>query len=246
MRRSIISLSLVVCGVLMMMLGIMPGAGAALAGPAQQEPSPRPPLDSTVVPTPDRSIPTATPTFRGRITGTVIDLTTGLPTPGVTVRVGDGAAITDANGNYERVNLAPGGYVIELALGDRPGTPEQGPVTVNLAPNGLVIQHLFFRSAPAAPATAVVVPTATLEPVVVEPPPVAIEPPPVAVEPLPVQLPITAAPDQGVSPLVWLLLGAALVALGGMVQLQSVLRRNPAPVARSQRRADRNDASHDV
>jgi hypothetical protein len=86
----------------------------------------------------------------GRITGTVIDLTTGAPAPGVQVVVGDTTVTTDANGNYDRNGLAEDSYQVSLNLDPARGTPAQGPQTVSLAAGATVVQHLAFRS-PLAP-----------------------------------------------------------------------------------------------
>ncbi|HWQ12260.1 MAG TPA: carboxypeptidase regulatory-like domain-containing protein [Roseiflexaceae bacterium] len=121
----------------------------------------------------------------GRIAGTVIDLTTGAPAPGVSVTVGDRTVTTDANGNYDISGLPPGTYRIALSLPEGRGTPAQEPLTVELLPGGTVIQHLAFRS-PSAP-------------------------PPTAVAGAPAVLPRTAGPEPSSTPLV---LGLALLALG--------------------------------
>jgi hypothetical protein len=105
--------------------------------------------------------------------GTVINLTTNAPAPGIQVAVGDVTVTTDANGNYERAGLPAGSYRIELVLTAAQGTPAQGPITVELAPGATVVQHLAFRSPVAAtatptavPATPVVQPTTTPTPAV--------------------------------------------------------------------------------
>lgn len=113
-----------------------------------QELPPRP----TAIPTaPERERPTAVPA--GRITGTVIDQTSGAPVAGVAVRVGNTTVISDANGNYDRNALPEGEYEVALVLAPDQGAAAQGVVTVQLATDATVVQHLFFRSlAVAAPA----------------------------------------------------------------------------------------------
>jgi Carboxypeptidase regulatory-like domain len=150
------SLCLVISG-----LSLWLGAAPALA---QGQP-PRPTL-TPVPPTPvrdsDRSSPTAVPA--GRITGTVIDQTTGAPAPNIAVAVGDQTVVTDANGNYDRSGLPAGDYVVALALAAEQGVPSQAPIIVPLASGATVVQHLAFRSpvlaAPTPIPTAVVVPAA--------------------------------------------------------------------------------------
>ena len=98
----------------------------------------------------------------GRITGTVIDATTGAPTAGVVVQVGDQLVTTDSNGNYDLVDVTPGAYEIMLQLEAGQGTPEQDVIMVDVEADETVVQHLAFRSqvAPTAiPSTPV--PTAT-------------------------------------------------------------------------------------
>lgn len=133
-----------------------------------QGPPPRPTLTPTTPPTltptpaptsaPSESGPTAVPS--GRITGTVIDLSTGAPAAQIAVTVGDQTVYSDNNGNYSRANLPAGSYVVALALAPGQGTPAQGPITVALGAGATVVQHLAFRSR--AVATAVAPPPQTL------------------------------------------------------------------------------------
>ena len=98
----------------------------------------------------------------GRITGTVIDATTGAPTAEVVVQVGDQLVTTDSNGNYDLVDVIPGSYAVMLQLEAGQGTPIQDVVMVEIVADETVVQHLAFRSqvAPTAiPSTPV--PTAT-------------------------------------------------------------------------------------
>lgn len=101
----------------------------------------------------------------GRITGTVIDLTTGAPTPDIAVRVGDVTVLSDANGNYDAPGLAPGSYAIQLELAGDQGEPAQGPLVVMLDAGATIVQHLAFRSQPQATSTPETSPTPTVAPV---------------------------------------------------------------------------------
>jgi hypothetical protein len=83
-----------------------------------------------------------------RITGTVVDKTTGLPVMGVSVRVGDTIVQTDAFGNYERDKLAAGHYCVELLLEDGQGMRLQQPMLVTVVGDTTVTRHLFFASEP--------------------------------------------------------------------------------------------------
>jgi hypothetical protein len=152
-----------------------------------QDPPPRPTVEPTstptatvvpsVVPTPaDKAGPTPTAAPSGRIIGTVIDLTSNAPAPGISVAVGDVQVSTDANGNYERGGLAAGSYQVTLVLTAAQGTPAQGPITIELASDQTVVQNLAFRSP--------VVPTATAVPTV-------------APAPTPTSLPPATLPDTG-------------------------------------------------
>lgn len=171
MRRIQVSTSFVIGGLGLIMAGLIlwsgPSATTARAQPALQRPTLTPaPQRPTLTPAPPSSgdhsggTPAAAP---GRITGTVIDLTTGAPAPGIAVIVGDLVVTTDANGNYDRSNLPPGSYSVALALAGGQGTPEQGQLTIVLAAGATVVQHLAFRSPPlAAPSPTDVVMPASL------------------------------------------------------------------------------------
>ncbi len=117
-----------------------------------QEPPPRPTLvPPTPTPEPGHTdSPRPTPIALGRITGTVIDLTTGAPVSGVRVVVGDTTVTSDSNGNYDRNGLPAGSYQVALVLAEGQGTPAQDTITITLAAGATVVQHLAFRS-PAAP-----------------------------------------------------------------------------------------------
>jgi hypothetical protein len=192
-----LSRSLSVGGALVVLLGVALGIGLGTQPARAQPPRPSPvPTSTSVSPTPkpggDHPQATAVPT--GRITGTVIDLTTGAPASGIMVVVGDVTVSTDANGNYDRAGLPSGSYPVALALADGQGSAAQEPVTVTLAADATVVQHLFFRSQPAATAT----PTTTATVV-------------------PAALPRTGASEP--SAWLWVVLGAGMIILGGMVRL---------------------------
>lgn len=89
--------------------------------------------------------PTPTP-VAGRITGTVIELGSGAPAPGVAVRVGTVLLYTDVNGNYDAPGLPPGRYLVALELGPGQGEPGEPPITLNLTAGATVVQHLSFRA----------------------------------------------------------------------------------------------------
>jgi hypothetical protein len=195
-----LSRALSIAGGLLVLVGLALGigVGAPLARaqvlPPRPTEVPRPTsVASTPAPNPNQGSPDATPAT-GRITGTVIDLTTGAPAPGISVTVGDRAVITDVNGNYDCTGLAPGSYRVALALMEGQGTPAQDSVTVELAADATVVQHLFFRSQPAA--SPVPAPTASI---------------------LPAELPRTAGPEPGGG--LWVLLGIGMIVLGGAIRM---------------------------
>jgi len=158
---------LIVCGTLLIAWGagmwLLPTSASAM--PSQQDPPPRPPVE----PLPGgggggggggSDDPTPTPMPSGRITGTVIDQSTGAPAPDVEVSVGGVIVRTDANGNYERTRLRPGTYKVKLWLSPDEGTPLQEPqMVVLVGQTANVVVHLFFTPA-GAPA-----PTPTAAPV---------------------------------------------------------------------------------
>jgi hypothetical protein len=127
----------------------------------------------------------------GRITGTVIDSTTGAPAPGVSVLVGGARVTSDANGNYDRSGLAPGMYDVLLDISAERGLPDQGTITVALGEGQTVVQHLRFHSPAPAPA-----------------------PTPEAA-PTPARLPVTAGEDSSV---LLLALGIALLVAAACVR----------------------------
>ncbi len=144
-----LTLTVVLGACLIALYGLLMSAPVAVQ--AQSLP-PRPPLP-TMTPTPPPPAPPAaeeTPTRRrivalGRITGTIIDLTTNAPMPGVAVRVGNNILVSDANGNYDRSGLLPGTYEVVLAIPADWGTPAQGLISIDLAEDATVVQHLFYH-----------------------------------------------------------------------------------------------------
>jgi hypothetical protein len=188
------ALALLSALVLLALLGLPASAGLAQGLPPRPTPAPSP-------------VPTSAPSSGGstddsgeepgRITGTVIDQTTGAPASGIAVRVGDQTVTSDANGNYDRSGLASGVYTVTLVLSPSQGTPSQGTVTVTVAAGATVVQHLFFRS-PVRPTAATQPPTPT--------------------PPTPASLPNTGAPDGSSAPLA--LLGLLLVSLGAALALR--------------------------
>jgi hypothetical protein len=197
MRRTAFSSTLIMVGVCLLLAGLSSWAGPGIAAVhAQTQPPPRPTLTPAPTPKPSSGSNDTSEPATGRITGTVIDLTTGAPAPGVAVTVGDTTVTTDANGNYDRSGLAAGDYQLALALAAGQGAPAQAPIVVTLAADATVIQHLSFRS----------------------PPPAAATPTPAPVT-QPAALPTTGGPADGA----WLVLVLGLMMIVGGVALQ--LRR---------------------
>jgi hypothetical protein len=133
---------------------------------ATDTPGPSPTLTNTALPPPpggggggggdDDDDDEVVPAGQGRITGTVINQSTGAPAPGVTVRVGSVYVVTDANGNYEVTGLPAGTYEVELILTPEQGLPAQPILFVTVPENGTVVQDLFFvyEGLPRTPVTA--------------------------------------------------------------------------------------------
>jgi len=198
-------------------LGVRVLVGAALVAAvlvalgsygASARAEPLPPRPPTAVPQPTR-VPQSgdhqsTAESTGRITGTVIDLATGAPAPGIAVVVGDVSVQTDQNGNYDRNGLAPGSYQIRLDLQPNQGAPEQELLQVDLAADATVVQHLAFRSQPAA-----------------MPPPFCVPPGAAAPAP-PTTLPVTAGAERDIA---WLWILAVVLVTSGL-RLASISRRD--------------------
>jgi len=194
-----VSIILFAAGLCLLVAGAGSGLGSTPLAYAQPRPTLTPmPATPTAVQRPTRTPSSDDHDKRqtaatGRITGTVIDLTSGAPAPGIPVIVGDVTVTSDANGNYDRTGLPPGSYVVVLVLTEGQGTPAQDRITIELAADATVVQHLFFRSQPAA-----------------SPTPIATGTPP------PAQLP----PTSGSTPIrwLWVVLGLGAIALGGGVR----------------------------
>lgn len=143
MRHHHLSPSFLICGILLLMFGIgtlLPGAALAQQDPVPA-PSPRPAVQFTEQSSgggssaPDRSA------IPGHIGGTVIDVVSSAPVPGIPVRVGDNVVITDQDGNYG-IWVSPGTYLVNVAPAPEQGTIVDGPATVVVEPETPVIQHL--------------------------------------------------------------------------------------------------------
>jgi hypothetical protein len=200
MRRSLLSAILFAVGLSKLVAGVGSGLGSTPQAHAQPRPTLTPqPATPTAVQRPTRTPSSDGDDERelaatGRITGTVIDLTSGAPAPGLPVMVGDVTVMSDANGNYDRIGLPPGSYVVALVLAEGQGSPAQDRITIELAVDATVVQHLFFRSQPA-----------------VSPTPVA------TVSTPPTQLPPTSRPAP--SGWLWVVLGLGAIAIGGGVRI---------------------------
>ncbi|WP_448543316.1 carboxypeptidase-like regulatory domain-containing protein [Roseiflexus sp.] len=154
MRLRHISTSLIFCGVMLLMAGLsalLPGAAFAQQDPLPA-PSPRPAVEFTEQSSgggsaPDRSA------IPGHIGGTVIDVVSSAPVPGMPVRIGDNIVTTDQDGNYG-IWVSPGTYLVNVAPAPGQGDVVDGPMTVVVEPETPVIQHLRValpaRQAPAA------------------------------------------------------------------------------------------------
>ena len=154
MRLRHVSTSLIFCGVMLLMAGIsalLPGAAFAQQDPLPA-PSPRPAVEFTEQSSgggsaPDRSA------IPGHIGGTVIDVVSSAPVPGMPVRIGDNIVTTDQDGNYG-IWVSPGTYLVNVAPAPGQGDVVDGPMTVIVEPETPVIQHLRValpaRQAPAA------------------------------------------------------------------------------------------------
>jgi hypothetical protein len=177
------------------------------AGGARARAQPLPPRPPTAVPLPTRAPQSGgdprPADATGRITGSVIDITTGAPAPGIAVVVGDVSVKTDQNGNYDRNGLTAGTYLIRLDLQPSQGMPEQGALQIDLAAGATVVQHLAFKSQP------------VMTPTVVVAPPVA------ATSVIPATLPATSAAERDIT---WLC-GLAVVLLACGLCMAGVSRR---------------------
>lgn len=170
-----------------------------------QPPRPTVPPTATAVPpvSTETPAPVATPRSSGgssksepatgRLTGTVIDQTTGAPVAGVSVTIGEYTVVTDANGNYDFPEVPAGNYLLALAPTEQQGVAAQEPIAVTVVGGETLVQHLALVS-PVAP-TAVV--------------PAEPEAPAPTAAPVPAELPRTGG-EQGSLALLWA--GLALIA----------------------------------
>jgi hypothetical protein len=168
--RSIAHL-LYICGTLMMFVGVsmLPVPSAQARQPDMVpllQPSPRPTLGPDSKSSDNNSQSTST----GRITGTIIDLTTGAPTPGIEVNIGGVMILSDSNGNYD-LWVAAGPHSVALVLDPSHGTPAQGQQMVDVVAGATVILHLSFSSI--APPTATPLATSVAPDAISGSPPVA-------------------------------------------------------------------------
>lgn len=182
MRRQLTSFSLVVFGLCLIFgsMFVTIEAPVAVAGPALA-PSPRPPVvRPTSAPNepsnPNNPSEPSNPSDNnsrsrssrgpamGRLTGTIIDATTGAPAPGITLDINGVSVTSDANGNYDTW-LPQGKYTIGLRLASEQGTDLQGPQAVEIRAEDTTIQHLYFSSpAVATEVMADPVPEAPIQP----------------------------------------------------------------------------------
>jgi hypothetical protein len=207
---------LAVCGALMLAFGVgtLPAQGAEQARASNAPllaPSPRPTLAPTA-----RARGGSNPgEGMGRITGTIIDLTTGAPTTGIKVNIGGTVVSSDANGNYD-LWVAAGPYAVALVLDASQGEPAQGQQMVDIAADATVILHLSFRSPPAPVATPVAAnnaPAVPAEPTAAPAPVVARSGSTASKPHASPRLPRTA--DDSDDSLRWVVLGALLL-IGGV------------------------------
>ena len=234
MRWHKIGRILALCGALMVTFGLstLPAQGAESAPLPHPRlaPSPRPTLGPT---SRQRGGGEAAPA-EGRITGTIINLTTGAPVPGVPVKIGDAVILSDANGNYD-LWVLPGPYSVALALNPEQGIPDQVQQVVDIVANQTTILHLNFRAQPTpsvAPSATSAAPKATAT--AVKPTAVEGRTRPRAAP----RLPRTAAQESNAW--FWMLFGALLV-VGG-VALEYGRTRRPPPPARATASANRTTA----
>lgn len=142
MRHHHLSTTFLICGALLLIVGIsalLPGAALAQQDPVPA-PSPRPALQFTEQSSGGSSAPDRS-AIPGHIGGTVIDVVSSAPVPGMPVRVGDNIVFTDQDGNYG-IWVSPGTYLVNVAPAPEQGAVVDGPATVVVEPETPVIQHL--------------------------------------------------------------------------------------------------------
>jgi hypothetical protein len=178
------------------------------------EPSPRPPVDFSS----ERANVEAGPDY-GLVTGTVIDLATGAPVPGVQVSVGPLTLVTDANGNYGEW-VPPGTYSVRLMVDSANGVVVPDAQAVSVQAGERTVQHLSFRT----PATPNVV-TAAEDVAMVAPDPAVMA-----------STPPRVLPRTGLfvdEELVWFGMGVLLVLAGLALWNKPLVRLAPATPRRS-------------
>ncbi|MEN9934007.1 MAG: hypothetical protein RLZZ387_586 [Chloroflexota bacterium] len=187
MRRSFASV-LVACGAIMALFGVggWTGSGVASAQVVVPQPSPRPPVRSGD----DGSSSAVIAPDTGRVTGTVINVTTGAPVAGVQVIVGGELVTTDANGNYDHW-MPIGSYVLQVVPDPSLGQAAQPALTVVVRAREVTVQHLGMQGAVVAP------PSTDLP--AVAPAPAAVEAAAAPVEAVPAPVEAAAAPVEAAS-----------------------------------------------
>ncbi len=236
MRWRIIGPVGVACSTLVLAFSLnTPAANGAPLIQQITQPSPRPTLIPTAVVIPTATaapVSTTAPTTRegatvqepvvqfGRITGTVIDQTTGAPAPNVPVTIGGNVVMSDVSGNYDHWMVA-GTYSVALALKPEQGMALQNAQEVAITGENTTVLHLNYRSpAPAAATTAPAAPSAAPVSASTEPASPSAEPAGVAAPVVPQRLPKTAeTPEGGIS---WLPFGMLLLAMGMLLSLRPV------------------------
>jgi hypothetical protein len=224
MRRQLTGFSLIVCGLWIILGGLVSLVSAPVASATPRlAPSPRPTIERPTAapaqpgqPDGDHSSDSGDESAgaTGRLTGTIIDTATGAPAPGVTVTVGGVQVTSDANGNYDTW-LPVGSYTVGLVLSGLQGSDILGPQSVEVRSADTTVQHMYFRSLLAPTATAEPAVAPTLAPIASEP---ASEPAGSAPgQPVmrPTTLPVTSVASDTAG--LWLGIGAALVVIGMMV-----------------------------
>lgn len=231
--QRLVNISLMIAGILLIVVSFSLWPAAVPVQAQNPAPSPRPPVTGpppVVEDDDDGADPTPVPA--GRIAGTVIDLTTGAPQPGVEVNVNGTIVVTDENGNYELTSLPSGYYVVMLMLDPAAGRPAQLPLQIAVGQGDNVIVHLFYNSpatstTPAAVAEQPAPPLAPVTAPLPELPRTSVEGAPGVT--VPTALPATATTNMA---LTWLGMGAGALLVGLGLVLQLGLRR------RARRRPD--------
>lgn len=220
MRRSIFSPTLIVCGVLLVLFGASAGGTTGTAVAQQRpQPSPRPALASTSEPS---SHKLTAPANTGHVTGTVIDLVTGAPIPGVNVAIGNDIVVSDVNGNYDHW-VPAGTYTVSLVMAPERGVAVDPVQVANVETGNRTVIHLNFRSPVAAVAPPAAAAAAPMAPTVA--------PKPAPSTGMPARLPRTGVDATGGGWL-WVLLGIILIAGGGALGV----RRGPTLAAVARKR----------